>query len=527
MFRLYRVVFTVLFVFVFVGLPVGQATPQAVAVASNQAATTAVALAARPDGSTLVFYRGQDDALYQRTFRNGAWSAQSWLGGILVGAPAVAAAGSGTVAVAIRGTDGALWMRILSQGSWGPWHSLGGILSAAPAIAGGPDGRLDVFVRGNDDRLYTRTRLPGGSWLPWSSLGGILVTGPGAVAFSSGRIDVYAIGTDRATYRRALAGGVWSAWSSLGGRSYTAPAVAVSPGGTSAMVFVRGTNNNLYVNENPTGSWTGWRSMGGVLIDAPAATRTVAGGVDVIVRGTDNALYTRMLRNGVWSAFARAWLPAAPPPPASSLLGVDWTRIPTSSKVIALTFDAGANANGLASIRSTLARKNVPATFFLTGSWVRTFPSQTNEVAVAGFRLGNHSDTHPHFPSLTNDQVRAQMLTAERAVLLANGGDTRPLFRFPYGDRDSRVISTVNSLNYVPVRWTVDSLGWQGTSGGQTTQTVVNRVLNAAQPGGIVLMHVGSNPTDGTTLDAAALPQIIDGLRARGYGFVTLKALTG
>jgi peptidoglycan/xylan/chitin deacetylase (PgdA/CDA1 family) len=77
----------------------------------------------------------------------------------------------------------------------------------------------------------------------------------------------------------------------------------------------------------------------------------------------------------------------------------------------------------------------------------------------------------------------------------------------------------------VPVRWTVDSLGWQGTSGGQTTQRVVNRVLAAAQPGAIVLLHIGSNPDDGTTLDAAALPQIIDGLRAQGYRFVTLYAL--
>jgi peptidoglycan/xylan/chitin deacetylase (PgdA/CDA1 family) len=40
-------------------------------------------------------------------------------------------------------------------------------------------------------------------------------------------------------------------------------------------------------------------------------------------------------------------------------------------------------------------------------------------------------------------------------------------------------------------------------------------------------MHIGSNPTDGTTLDASALPRIIDGLRARGYRFVTLDALTG
>jgi len=89
------------------------------------------------------------------------------------------------------------------------------------------------------------------------------------------------------------------------------------------------------------------------------------------------------------------------------------------------------------------------------------------------------------------------------------------------------VLADVNRLGYVAVRWTVDSLGWQGTSGGQSAQSVTSRVLAAAQPGEIVLMHLGSNPDDHTTLDANALPAIIDGLRARGYGFVTLKALTG
>jgi hypothetical protein len=35
-------------------------------------------------------------------------------------------------------------------------------------------------------------------------------------------------------------------------------------------------------------------------------------------------------------------------------------------------------------------------------------------------------------------------------------------------------------------------------------------------------MHVGSNPDDGSTLDADALPQIITRLRALGYHFVRL-----
>jgi peptidoglycan/xylan/chitin deacetylase (PgdA/CDA1 family) len=35
-------------------------------------------------------------------------------------------------------------------------------------------------------------------------------------------------------------------------------------------------------------------------------------------------------------------------------------------------------------------------------------------------------------------------------------------------------------------------------------------------------MHVGSHPTDRSTLDADALPELIERIRAAGYGFVTL-----
>ena len=49
---------------------------------------------------------------------------------------------------------------------------------------------------------------------------------------------------------------------------------------------------------------------------------------------------------------------------------------------------------------------------------------------------------------------------------------------------------------------------------------VCQRVLSTAKPGQIVLMHVGANPDDGTTIDATALPCIVEGLRAKGYGFV-------
>ncbi len=215
---------------------------------------------------------------------------------------------------------------------------------------------------------------------------------------------------------------------------------------------------------------------------------------------------------------------ADPPAVPAHLRGKDVTEIPTVDRVVALTFDAGGNAAGLPSILRTLADQQVPATFFLTGQWVDDNPHGVAVIHADGHRLGNHSMTHPHFPALPDQTIRDEVQGAEQRILAA-GADPRPLFRFPFGDRDERTIAAVNDLGYVAVRWTVDTLGWKGTSGGMSAQEVADRALDALRPGEIVLMHLGANPEDGTTLDADALPDMVERMRAAGYTFVTLDAL--
>jgi hypothetical protein len=241
------------------------------------------------------------------------------------------------------------------------------------------------------------------------------------VSAGPGSLDIFVTGVDHVVWRKTRSAGGWSGWQSLGGRTYTAPAAAWDAQSGTTWVFVRGTNDMLYLRQGRTGTWTGWQSLGGTLIDAPAAGATTSGGVDVVVRGTDNALWSRRHRNGAWSGWSGSWVPASPPAPPSSRLGVDWTRIPTSARVVALTFDAGANADAIPSILRTLQTKNVPATFFLTGQWVRAFPAQANAVTVGGFLVGNHTETHPELTTLSDAQVRAQLLNAQRSILLANG----------------------------------------------------------------------------------------------------------
>ncbi|MGH3238150.1 MAG: polysaccharide deacetylase family protein, partial [Streptosporangiaceae bacterium] len=107
---------------------------------------------------------------------------------------------------------------------------------------------------------------------------------------------------------------------------------------------------------------------------------------------------------------------AATQPVPPGLGGQNWTAVPTHAKVVALTFDAGANADGVQSILATLAKYHVPATFFLTGNFVRDFPAQAKAIAAAGQRIGDHSVSHPYFTTL-RPAVRGERLTTADAAL--------------------------------------------------------------------------------------------------------------
>lgn len=217
-----------------------------------------------------------------------------------------------------------------------------------------------------------------------------------------------------------------------------------------------------------------------------------------------------------------AWDRSIPP----ALVGTEWTRIPDVGRVVALTFDAGANADGAPSILATLESTGTHATFFLTGRWVASYPDFSRQIGER-YPVGNHSQIHPDFTTLIDAEFRAQVRDAEAAIIAATGRDPRPWFRFPYGARNSHTIAEVNALGYGSVRWTVDTLGWQGTTGGQSRDTVIQRVMDTLRPGQIVLMHIGSHPQDGSTLDADALPEIIRRIRAEGYTFVDLDEIAG
>jgi peptidoglycan-N-acetylglucosamine deacetylase len=192
-----------------------------------------------------------------------------------------------------------------------------------------------------------------------------------------------------------------------------------------------------------------------------------------------------------------------------------------SRRMVALTFDAGADPGYTGEILDTLRREGVRATFGMTGLWAERNRDLLLAITADGHALINHSYDHASFtglstekPPLTAEERAFEMSRTETTVYHLSGRTTRPYFRPPFGDIDAGVQRDVGAAGYSTiVMWTVDSQGWNHASADQ----IVARCIAQASPGAIYVMHVGAESED-----AAALPRVIEGLRAAGYAFGTI-----
>ena len=241
--------------------------------------------------------------------------------------------------------------------------------------------------------------------------------------------------------------------------------------------------------------------------------------------GTRYAVSLGLLGNQ--RATARGLLGTAPFAPTSAPPAVARTisRFATNEPVIALTFDAGSDRGFAPQILDILAANGISASFGLTGAWARDNPDLVYRIGAEGHHVINHTLTHRSFTGrsdglrgLTADERVAELEQADAIIAPLLGHTTRPWFRPPYGDYDDAALAQIAAAGYgYNAMWTIDTLGWNGL----TAQAILDRTLAGAAPGAIVLMHVGA-----ASRDAAALQPLIDALRARGYHFATVAALT-
>ena len=223
------------------------------------------------------------------------------------------------------------------------------------------------------------------------------------------------------------------------------------------------------------------------------------------------------------TATATPTVTATPAPSPTPCLGSALAvyRGNPNKMMIALTFDVESTPGFIQQILDTLSGRSVRATFAVTGSFAQANPGLVRAIAGAGHQVMNHSQDHSSFtgrstkrPPLTTEQRIWELQTAGKAIQDVAGVDPSPYFRPPYGDLDNSVLCDLTAAGYAyAIMWNADTKGYRQT----TVDEIVQTALAQAKPGGIVVMHVASN-----SADAAALPRIIDALRANGHSFGTV-----
>ena len=83
--------------------------------------------------------------------------------------------------------------------------------------------------------------------------------------------------------------------------------------------------------------------------------------------------------------------------------------VETEKKQIAISFDAAWGNDDTQTLIDILKEYNVPATFFVVGSWVDKYPESVKALSDAGHQVQNHSNTHPHMPQLSKHQMRDEL----------------------------------------------------------------------------------------------------------------------
>ena len=197
----------------------------------------------------------------------------------------------------------------------------------------------------------------------------------------------------------------------------------------------------------------------------------------------------------------------------------------TSEKEIAFTFDdTGANFD---KILTTLKEKGINATFFLLASEIRNNPERWQQAVADGNLICSHGTSHNFgLCNESEEAIRADLQGWEDAVTEVLGADyltkfkeETPYFRAPGGNKSATLLKVLGEMGYkYTFYWTTEDCWSMEPANNPDGKTMDQIYLSGAEPGAIFLLHPPHQ---------SHVNEIIDGVMAKGYTFVTLDKWSG
>ena len=195
---------------------------------------------------------------------------------------------------------------------------------------------------------------------------------------------------------------------------------------------------------------------------------------------------------------------------------------------IALTFDDGPSDITNDLVQVLQENGEIKATFFVMGaSLTPERETVTRTLVNAGHKIGNHSDTHPHFSELSPEQIINEQIrpVEEKLDRILRRHYSMVLVRPPYGDSSHKVNVALMDAGYIPTFWNIDPKDWdKATTSAEIVENVKRAVANLQERDheyAIIVLH-DHNREDTGANTLAALPIIIRELKKANHRFFNL-----
>ncbi len=215
-------------------------------------------------------------------------------------------------------------------------------------------------------------------------------------------------------------------------------------------------------------------------------------------------------------------------------------------KKIALTFDAGSDDAHTLEILTILKQYNLHCTLFLTGNFMQRHKDLVRQMVEDGHEIGNHTYTHPHLTTYTENYnhltrqdvdrplLQKELVKTDSLFFLITGKHLKPYWRAPYGEYNQEILTWAAEVGYLHIRWTsdFDTYDWvvdESSKLYRTPEQIYEHFISVddEHPNGlkgvIVLMHLGSHRNGNHVFEA--LPKLIETIRARGYEVSSISDL--
>jgi peptidoglycan/xylan/chitin deacetylase (PgdA/CDA1 family) len=202
---------------------------------------------------------------------------------------------------------------------------------------------------------------------------------------------------------------------------------------------------------------------------------------------------------------------SAPAQAAQATAGIV-TTTQHEGRYVALTFDDGPNPPDTYALLAVLKKHHVKATFCLWGDHVVQHPEVARAITRDGHRLCNHTMHHDNLAGWSPEQIRADLVQTSAVIREIVPTGKIDYFRAPFGAWGPHSAQVAADLGMQPLGWQSLIFDWEN----RTAEDLTQQLLDAAQPGAVILAHDGGGDRRATV---QAIDRAIPVLKAQGFRF--------